>query len=365
MHMASSGHPRGVAVARFPGRVISPKAITVLGSYKCTAACEHCCFGSNPSLTERLTLQDILQFIEESIKTFPSIETVVFSGGECFLLGEDLTTAVRRASRLGLSVRCVTNGYWAKTQRSGQRRLSALLDAGLSELNVSTGDFHQRWVPEQTVVNAVCMGVELGLRTVLMVELVEGSSVTAESMLEAQPRLRGLIEEREDTGFEIIESPWMPMDAFETIPQKSGRRVDGRNVRSRGGCKSIFTTLVATPSKRIGFCCGLSRERIPELNAEWNRDLGALVEEAASDFMKIWIFVDGPERILAWAGAKNPDIQWEGMYSHHCHACLRVYTDPQVRQTIVEHYHERVDDVLLRYSILLHKQEMLEGVVYG
>ena len=348
---------------RLPATLISPRAITVLGTYRCTAECEDCCFDSNPRIKHRLSLESIVTFLEQTTASFPQIDTVVFSGGECFLLGDDLNVAIAKAATMGLAARCVTNGYWARSLDNGRKRLAGLRDAGLKELNISTGDFHQRWVSEETVVNAACLGVELGLATVVVVELRSGSSVTAQGLIERNPALA----ERLGDKFDVIESPWMPMDAERSIPQRSDQLVDRRNVHLRGGCKSIFTTLVLTPAERVGLCCGLSRERIPELNVAWDRStpLTDLLTSAASDFLKIAIFVDGPERVLAWAASKNPNIDWEGRYSHHCHACLRVYSDPEVRATIAAHYRERVEDVLMRYSVLLRQQEMLGAAIYA
>ena len=348
---------------RLPATLISPRAITVLGTYRCTAECEDCCFESNPRIKHRLSLETIVCFLEETTEHFPQIDTVVFSGGECFLLGDDLNAAIAKAAALGLAARCVTNGYWARSLDNGRRRLAGLRDAGLKELNISTGDFHQRWVPEESVVKAALLGVELGLETVVVVELRSGSSVTAHELIE---RNRALAERLGDN-LEVIESPWMPMDAKRTIHQRSDQLVDRKNVHLRGGCKSIFTTLVLTPVEQIGLCCGLSRERIPELNMAWDRStpLADALTSAASDFLKIAIFVDGPERMLAWAASKNPNIDSEGRYSHHCHACLRVYSDPEVRTTIAAHYQERVEDVLMRYSLLLRQQEMLGAATYA
>jgi hypothetical protein len=90
-----------------------------------------------------------------------------------------------------------------------------------------------------------------------------------------------------------------------------------------------------------------------------------VLQEAGRDFIKIWLFVDGPERILAWAASKNQAIQWENRYSHHCHACLALFENAEVRRTILEHYRERVDDVLLRYNVRLREQELREAEVYG
>jgi hypothetical protein len=39
---------------------VHPQILTILATYKCTAACQNCCFSSNPYLTKRITLQEIL-----------------------------------------------------------------------------------------------------------------------------------------------------------------------------------------------------------------------------------------------------------------------------------------------------------------
>lgn len=350
----------------FPSRsYIYPSMLTILGTYKCTAMCKNCCFDSNPWLTQRLNLDNILSFIDEGSK-YSSLRSVVFSGGECFLLGDDLTKAVEFAAGKGLGTRCVTNGYWAKSLGQGRKRLQQLKDAGLSELNISTGDYHQQWVSEEAVVNAACLGVELQLEsTLIVVELQKERQVTAQSLLE-NPRLQQLERNHPTNHFSIIESPWMPMAAGETIDQASARLLTRHNVHSHSGCRSVLNTIVVTPDRKIGFCCGLSRELIPELNSDWIKDsLSELLAAAGSEFMKIWLFVDGPERILAWAAAKNPQINWEGRYAHHCHACLALFQDAVVRRTIADNYRERVDDVLIRYSVLLRRQELLEGAIYG
>ncbi len=339
-----------------PPLVVQPDVVTILGTYKCTATCENCCFGSNPHLTKRLDREDILRFIEQAAK-YPRCRLVVFSGGECFLLRDDLVAAVAHATRLGLATRCVTNGFWAKRLEHGHRRLSALVNAGLTELNISTGDYHQRWVAQETVVNAACLSVELGLaNTVIMVELQKERRVTAEELLQ-EPRLQALASD-ESAHFRVIESPWMPMSLEGHIDQPSDQVLSRRTLHLRHGCESVLSTVVLTPDKKFGYCCGLTREQIPELNVPWSPDdLDHLIEAGSQDFMKIWLYVEGPERILAWAAEKDPRIEWEGRYAHHCHACWALYADPLVRAAIRTHYLERVDDVLARYVTRLRMQQ--------
>lgn len=355
----SGDEPTSPVVSRWaePSRFfVQPTTLTILGTYKCTAACENCCFASNPYITKRLGLSEILSFIDEGAR-YPDCKLVVFSGGECFLLGDDLVAAVEHATNLRLSTRCVTNGYWAKSMEHGRKRLRALRDAGLGELNVSTGDYHQKFVNEQTVVNAACLSVELGMKnTLIMVELQKNRRFTADR-LASNPRIRELLAEHK-SHFQILESPWMPMNYQEQIEQDEMHMLNHNNVHLRTGCTSVLATIVLTPDRKLGFCCGLTREQVPELNAHWDEgSLDTLIGEGSRDFMKIWLFVDGPERILAWVASKDKRIDWENRYSHHCHACLALFADPLVRNAIRTHYRERVDDVLMRYVMKLRVQQ--------
>lgn len=336
---------------------LGPSTMTILASYRCTAACKHCCFDSNPSLTQRVDLHDIIDFINQGM-AYPELELVVFSGGECFLLGDDLVTAVRHCKERGLLTRCVTNGYWAKSIEAGRRRLGELVDAGLDQLNVSTGDYHQEYVDEDTVINAASLGVECGLGgTVIVIEMQKERRVSRDS-LERNTRFQALVRSASPDKFKVLESPWIPMNLSESIPQPEGYMLNRGNLHLKSGCTSLYTTIVLTPKKNVGFCCGLTRERIPELNTIWEGgDLHPLLAEGGKDFMKIWLLVDGPERILAWAASKDPTIEWEDRYSHHCHVCLALFQDHRVRHVIRRHYRERVDDVLMRYCLMLRSQQ--------
>jgi len=336
--------------------LLRPSVLTILASYRCTAACEHCCFDSNPHITQRLSLAEITTFIREAVNS-SDIELVVFSGGECFLLGEDLNQAIGYCRTLGLRTRCVTNAYWAKSAIGGRRRLEKLRADGLNELNISTGDFHQEFVPLDAVINAASCSVKLGLDQTLIVVEVQKNRATTADVLRKHPRIAEFVTLGEDK-FKIIESPWISTSLDVAIPQPDAYLLNRQNVHLRGPCGSMFRTLVLTPSRKVGLCCGLTREQIPEMNHSWQENgLETVLDDGGRDFMKIWITVDGPERILAWAASKNSSIDWENKYSHHCQVCLALYADEKVRNTIREHYKERVEDVLMRYCMLVRYAE--------
>lgn len=341
--------------------VYKPQAITILATYKCTAMCQHCCFDCGPSITERLSISEMYDFIDQAAE-YSSLKLVGFSGGECFLLGKDLDDAVNYAHKKGLRTRCVTNGYWAKSILSGRKRLERLIDAGLNELNISTGDFHQKYVPIDSVINAALLGVELGLEhTLIVVELQKNRMITANNIY-SNPRIMELARKNQDS-FNIIESPWMPLDHNDSISQTDDRFLNRETLHSKRGCRSVLNTLVLSPSKKIGFCCGLSRELIAELNTNLDAPLSQILGEHSNDFIKIWLFVDGPEKILAWAASKDSNIHWENRYAHQCHACLAIFQDQKVRDVIRLFYRERIEDVLIRYNLIVRKQHIIDAIM--
>lgn len=74
-----------------------------------------------------------------------------------------------------------------------------------------------------------------------------------------------------------------------------------------------------------------------------------------------WLASDVPH-CRNHVGSKNPAILWENRYAHHRHACLALFSDGNVRSVIREHYKERVDDVLMRYSLLTRTRDVAIGL---
>jgi MoaA/NifB/PqqE/SkfB family radical SAM enzyme len=86
---------------------------------------------------EMLTVADMKKYIKDAIEAYDSIKVLVLTGGECLVYGRRLETIIRYATDLGLSVRVVTNGFWAKTYDKAYRKVEQLVAAGLKEINFS------------------------------------------------------------------------------------------------------------------------------------------------------------------------------------------------------------------------------------
>ena len=156
--------------------LLKPKIVVFLTTFKCTAACENCCFQCGPKIDKRMTLTEMKKYLDLCLKEYPSIKMLVFSGGECTLLKQDLLEMISYAYSKGLSTRIVTNGWWAKSYKIATEKIKILKEAGLNEINFSTGDDHQEWIPFRNVRNAAVAAYRNGLICAINVETKDSSS---------------------------------------------------------------------------------------------------------------------------------------------------------------------------------------------
>ena len=81
----------------------------------------------------------------------PNPSRFALTGGEPFLDFELLLELATHARDLGGQATCVTNGYWATSDKRALEILRQLKTAGLEILAVSTSRFHQQFVKRQRV----------------------------------------------------------------------------------------------------------------------------------------------------------------------------------------------------------------------
>ena len=345
--MSDSASPAPLAPVR------RGQTLSVMPTFQCNAACTHCGTMSHPGVKTTLERAVVLDAITQAAEA--DFGLVVFTGGEATLTGDDLLDAIRHATGLGLRTRLVTNCHWAEDEQRADAYVATLKAQGLGEINFSTGDQHARFVPVEHVLRAVRAAVDHGYAPAVMVETVADRQVTKE-MLEEHPHFLETRRRHPGRAIKLHESPWMPLKPSRVNDYPKGLAVDASNVSACEGCDSVLQTLTLQADGRFGACCGLGMRIVPELQVGTvgGTSVADAVAEANADFLKRWIRIDGPERILAWAAAIDPSIEWEGMYAHRCQACLRLYKDPQVRAVIREHWTEKVPDLLFG-EWLLHE----------
>jgi len=275
-----------------------------------------------------LDFEKIAKYLNQATE-IPSIKVVVFTGGECFLLQEDLTRAVEYANDLGYITRCVSNAYWAIDNNTSHQKLKPLLRAGLKEINFSTGDHHLKYVPLENVIRATKLACQAGLTTVVNIELYKNAKTKS--------KLRTIFSNlKKDYNNLIVNyGLWIPNGGQSKIYHDKQHRLNSKTI-DKIGCDSILSSISITPKNEVISCCGMYINYIPELVMGYlsEKTLPEILSDQHEDVLKLWIYLEGPYKVLQAAALHNNTIRLSKNYVHPCQACLKLYKTKKYRASI-------------------------------
>ena len=123
---------------------------SVLMTYSCTIACEHCCFACAPREPAAVTpVEDAVGYLAEYYRLDRLIH---IAGGEPFRYWKRLRDIVRAARERGVAPHFVeTNCSWCKSDAIARERFEELKAHGVLWLLISTDLYHLRLVPVERV----------------------------------------------------------------------------------------------------------------------------------------------------------------------------------------------------------------------
>lgn len=326
--------------------IIPPKTISLLTTNKCTAACKDCCSACNPKNKDRLTFEEMKNYIDQSVEAYSSIKVLVLTGGECFTLGKDLDKIIKYGADKGLVVRVVTNGYWAISFKKAYLRLEKLKKLGLKEFNISTGDAHQEFVPFDNIVYAIVASLKLNLTTVVNVETNAIAKFNVEKLKE-DVRLKKYLENKK---LIILGGAWMPFTkSTETVINSVPKNEILKKINLNKRCKSLFNTIAINHFSYVNACCGLTAEytNYLKLGSAKKYSLKYLYEYQFQDFVKIWIFTEGPQKILDFIFKIDPTKKIDTTGWHNCQICAELLRNEENIKIIQENYQQIFSKVML------------------
>jgi len=153
---------------------------------------------------------------------------------------------------------------------------------------------------------------------------------------------------------DMLNNIWIPFkDDVEITQPEAIYRTRGRLERFRG-CDNVLENMVITPDEKLASCCGLTFEHIPEMKIGDARRvrLREMYDGQLEDFLKIWIRVEGPEKIFDFATRKDPGLPFPDGATHPCQTCAALFLNPRVRAILAAHYLEKVPEVMFRYQMM-------------
>lgn len=332
-----------------------PETLTLILTYKCSAACTNCCFECNPTRTERMSVDFAKQIINKASCKYPSIKTLVLTGGETFLFYEEAKSIISYGKQKGLICRIVSNGFWGNTLHNATSILRTFKETGLDELNLSTGDDHLEYVKIENIKNCVTASLSLGIRTVINLE----SGNDREFNINELNKIINGIEGANKSLLTIIKGMWMPFTEESLSYLKEFPCDVSHPVMDR--CDNLFTNITISPNHELLSCCGLPVRYIKYFNVgQLSEDnIEDLYYEQFSDFLKIWIFVEGPYKILSYIEKSLhitiPEIH---VLSHMCFYCACLFTNTTYLNAARKCYHSKYDNVMMKYFFLIKKYKL-------
>lgn len=321
--------------------LIMPTSAGIITTYKCTAECEDCCFECSRKQKAMLSKNELFSVIDQLV-SLDSIKVIVFTGGEATLLGNALLEAVYYAARNGISTRLVSNGHWATSSEKAKKYMQKLKNAGLKEINFSTGDQHQKYVPIEHVLNGSLAAIEQDIPVSVSLE-VQNYALFCEEDLTNHPIYKEILDSDKSQLFTYICSSWISIKNVD----KYGHNEHVINMSEMNyGCDNLYTNISIDANKRIYSCCGLTIHSIKEMNLGdfENYALSTVVSDQLHDLLKKWIFISGPYSILQQAKEWNEAIVIPRL-EHRCLYCSYLYNEPLVKKTISDNISLLKDEI--------------------
>lgn len=137
-------------------------AMGIVLTTKCGATCDHCCFSCTPKSAISLPYDLVISCIRGTAR-IPEISQIGFTGGEPFLLYDQLVEYVAEATKNGKTSTVVTNCQWASEYEVAYSHINKLKKAGLVGIGISYDGFHHKYIPITNVGNVIKAAKRLGL----------------------------------------------------------------------------------------------------------------------------------------------------------------------------------------------------------
>lgn len=150
-------------------------SVHILLTYKCDGECDHCFVWSGPQAPGTMSLRQVAEVVRQAAEV-KSVSSLYFEGGEPFLFYPVLLKGIEIARQGGFEVGIVSNAYWAEDEDDAELWLKPIADLGISDLSLSTDDYHGEDESARRVANAKRAAERLGIDvSVLRVKRLEGS----------------------------------------------------------------------------------------------------------------------------------------------------------------------------------------------
>jgi hypothetical protein len=324
-----------------------PQQITIMTTTWCNAHCDHCLAEAGPERKDRVTLEQMKSCIASVHSRYP-LKVVVFTGGECSWLGEDLLSAIAYCDSLGIITRIVTNAYWATSEKNARKRLTELREAGLQEINFSVDDFHQAYISIDHIRNAWLASKGMGFLSVVIANTVgPQSKITPEFLRDVLGEDVPIVETGRRPARKL--PPFSEDGTLYFISKARLSRIGrarryltdddfilSEHSKLAGPCCDMLNNITITASNHLAACCGAEAlgNSVIDLGNLSDTDPVDILLRADQNVIVNALALFGPVALLKFAKLVEPSIKFNDRYSSMCDLCEDVCRRPDVIEAL-------------------------------
>lgn len=283
---------------------------------RCSAACDMCCFGCTPK-GKRTLGNDLMKDVIHQASEMDGIRSVGFSGGEPFMVYDQLLECCSYAKSLGLRITVNTNGFWGRNEKKARQMLEELKKAGVELLSFSADRYHQEFVPIEDLRTAMRLTAEAGLLSNVSIMEIAGSDDIVKMTESLRPEIYQTA---------VINHPMLPVGkALESVSDDDFIRFfESKNA------KCTFSGMIQLNfDGHYYLCCSQFCREIPRINFGDARNvkLKDLERKISSDDYLYVMLRNG----LAWYVdlAKNMGFTIPNYLCSACHCCYFVFRNQE------------------------------------
>jgi len=355
---------RDWSLARFFAKQLSGSAlinrknisiITILLTYRCPAACDHCVFESNPQNKTHLDMAVAYKLVEAAARQSPP-PVLGFSGGEPFVRRAEMRALAAFAAERGMASEVVSSSAWVKSRTHAAEVLADLKSVGLETYCTSVDRFHTPFVKAEKMRWALQGAHDAGLRAIINFQVSGDSAPVTEE--EAIRDVAGLLsmEESEVRTFQVNPLITTPVGRARTNVQNF--HYDASK-DMREGCPMATEVVTLSPLGLLYPCCGMVVGEKPERADLFIQDslatrsvdeIAEILDDLKDDLFFKLLQYFGPYRILTELQRRVPGLKIADRYVGACDACLEFTTNPAIAQAARE--------MLAEFGTVLESLEM-------
>lgn len=290
----------------------------LLTTFECNNKCSHCCINCDSEKANiKMTDDEMKDYIQAAYDN--GIRSVIFSGGEPFLLIESIIKSIKFAKELGMkNISIRSNAYWAVSMEKSIDILQELKYCGLSSITFSADKYHQMYIPYQYIINGIKVAANLGLRVFLeciekninRVHLANYFHIPLDMIKLGNIIKIGRARELPDNEFDFIQ-----ITHLERLNKECGS----------GRLYGHVVTVIPGGFTSIHECCWVNpRLFLGKIDSkEPSKDLETIVSKAENDDAIKFLALNGVSGLIKLAKEKAPHLL-KSEYTSQCELCYDI-----------------------------------------